>query len=154
MTDAWIEHLSLAESVSLLRESTFGRIAFLIDDYPVVLPVNFRLATLYGRTWIAIRTRPGNVIDHQGMKVAFEADGADSADSAESADGQHRQGWSVLVRGTLQHVDPDVAGIRERFDSEPWLSAERDAWLIVEPYAITGRRLGPRTREWAFHMQA
>ena len=145
MTDAWIEHLSLAESVSLLRENNFGRIAFVIDDYPVVLPVNFRLATLYGRTWIAIRTRPGNVIDHQGMKVAFEADGADE---------QHRQGWSVLVRGTLQHVDPDVAGIREHFDSEPWLSAERDAWLIIEPYAITGRRLHPQTREWAFHMQA
>ena len=145
MTDAWIEQLSLAESVSLLRENNVGRIAFLIDDYPVVLPVNFRLATLYGRTWIAIRTRPGNLIDHQGMKVAFEADGAD---------GQHRQGWSVLVRGTLQHVDPDVAGMRERFDSDPWLSTERDAWLIIEAYAITGRRLHPRTREWAFHMQA
>ena len=92
-----------------------------------------------------IRTRPGNVIDHQGMKFAFEADGADE---------QHRQGWSVLVRGTLQHVDPDVAGMRERFDSDPWLSTERDAWLLVEPYAITGRRLHPRTCEWAFHMQA
>ena len=145
MTDAWIEKLSLAESVSLLRENNVGRIAFLVDDYPVVLPVNFRLAMLYGRTWIAIRTRPGNVIDHQGMKVAFEVDGADH---------MRRQGWSVLVRGTLQHVDPDVADIREHFDSEPWLSTEREAWLIVEPFAITGRRLHPQTRDWAFHTQA
>ena len=78
MTDAWIEKRSLAGSVSLLREYNVGRIAFLVDDYPVVLPDNFRLAMLYGRTWIAIRTRPGNVIDHQGMKVAFEVDGADT----------------------------------------------------------------------------
>ena len=79
------------------------------------------------------------------MKVAFEIDGIDPA---------NRQGWSVLVRGTLHHVDPDAADFRERFDPEPWILADRDAWLIVEPFVITGRRLHPATREWAFHMDA
>ena len=56
MDDAWIESLSVAECVSLLRANSFGRIAFVVDDYPIVIPVNFRLAMLGGRTWIALRT--------------------------------------------------------------------------------------------------
>jgi nitroimidazol reductase NimA-like FMN-containing flavoprotein (pyridoxamine 5'-phosphate oxidase superfamily) len=145
MDDAWIESLSVAECVSLLRANSFGRIAFVVDDYPIVIPVNFRLAMLGGRTWIALRTRPGNVIDRPGVNVAFEVDGVDPI---------HRQGWSVLVRGTLDHVDPDAPLIREHFDSEPWLLADRDAWLIIEPLVVTGRRLHQQTREWAFHMRA
>ena len=43
--------------------------------------------------------------------------------------------------------------IREHFDSEPWLLADRDAWLIIEPLVVTGRRLHPATCEWAFHMR-
>ena len=109
------------------------------------MPVNYRFVENSGRTWIAFRTRPGNVIDQAAMKVAFEIDGIDPA---------NRQGWSVLVQGTLHHVDPDAAGFRERFDPEPWILADRDAWLIIEPFAITGRRLHPATREWAFHMSA
>ena len=66
------------------------------------------------------------------MQVAFELDGVDPF---------RQQGWSVLVRGTLQRVDPDAAEFRERFDPQPWILAERDMWLIVEPLAITGRRL-------------
>jgi nitroimidazol reductase NimA-like FMN-containing flavoprotein (pyridoxamine 5'-phosphate oxidase superfamily) len=143
--DATIEALSVSDCVSLLRDNNFGRVAFVVDDYPVVLPVNYRLAMLGGRRWVALRTRPGNVIDHPGMNVAFEVDGIDPV---------HRTGWSVLVRGTLDHVDPDAPAIREHFDSEPWLLTNREAWLIIEPVVITGRRLNPQTREWAFHMAA
>jgi nitroimidazol reductase NimA-like FMN-containing flavoprotein (pyridoxamine 5'-phosphate oxidase superfamily) len=145
MNDAWLEPLPLDVCQTLLREHTFGRLAFVANDAPVVLPVNYRFVETSGKTWIALRTRPGNVIDHEAMKVAFEIDGIDPA---------KRQGWSVLVRGTLHHVDPDAAGFRERFDPEPWVLAERDAWLIIEPFAISGRRLHPQTREWAFHTRA
>jgi hypothetical protein len=58
------------------------------------------------------------------------------------------------VRGTLDHVDPSAADFRQRFDSEPWLGEERDAWLIIEPFAITGRRLHAAELEWAFHLRA
>jgi hypothetical protein len=43
----------------------------------------------------------------------------------------------------LQHVDPDAADFRERFDSEPWV-VDRDAWMIIQPTRIEGRRLQPR----------
>jgi hypothetical protein len=77
------------------------------------------------------------------MPVGFEIDGIDITD---------QQGWSVLVRGTLHHVRPDLAGFAERFDPEPWIDADRDAWLIIEPFSITGRRLRSPQPEWAFHL--
>jgi len=72
----------------------------------------------------------------------------------DSIDPVHRQGWSVLVRGTLHHVDPDTADFRTRFDPEPWMEAERDAWLVIEPFSITGRQLHPAEQEWPFHPTA
>jgi nitroimidazol reductase NimA-like FMN-containing flavoprotein (pyridoxamine 5'-phosphate oxidase superfamily) len=142
MTDAWLEELSLDDCVRALRAGSVGRIAVIVDDHPIVLPVNYRLVETSGPTWVAIRTRPGNVVERALMNVAFEIDAIDPV---------HQEGWSVLVRGTLQHVDPDAADFRERFDPEPWLAAERDAWLAIEPFAITGRRLHAAEREWAFH---
>ena len=145
MEDAWLEELPYQDCLALLRAHEVGRIAVVIDDFPVVLPVNFRLVETSGRTWLALRTRPGNVIERAAMHAAFEIDGIDAV---------HHEGWSVLVRGTLHHVDPDAADFRERFDPEPWLIAERDAWLVVDPFSITGRRLHAPPPEWAFHPRA
>ncbi len=142
MPDAWLEHLPPDECLRLLRESTVGRIAIVVDDFPIVLPVNFRLVETNALTWVALRTRPGNVIERASINVAFEIDGIDP---------MYKQGWSVLVRGTLHHVDPEAADFRERFDPEPWILAERDAWLAVEPFAISGRRLHAAESEWAFN---
>jgi Pyridoxamine 5'-phosphate oxidase len=141
----WLEPLPLDKCMLLLRERSVGRIAVVDDGSPIVLPVNYRLVETSGPTWLALRTRPGNVLDQSPMRVAFEIDEIDAV---------HHEGWSVLVRGTLQHVDPDAAGFRERFDPEPWMLDERDAWLVIEPFAITGRRLHAAEREWAFHIRA
>jgi len=148
MTEASLETLSNEECLRLLRENEIGRIAFLVGALPVVLPVNYRLVESHGitpGTWIALRTRPGNVIDRASVIVAFEIDGIDAL---------HRQGWSVLVRGELRHVDVDSAAARERYDSDPWLAAERDVWILIEPFEISGRRLHPDDSEWAFHPRA
>jgi hypothetical protein len=142
--DAWLEELSYENCLALLRQQAVGRIGVVVDGHPIVLPVNYRLVETSAITWIAIRTRPGNVIEQAGANVAFEIDGVDAA---------HRQGWSVLVRGTLHHVDPDAADFRERFDPGPWMRADREAWLVIEPFAITGRQLHPATTEWSFHVR-
>ncbi|MEX2269569.1 MAG: pyridoxamine 5'-phosphate oxidase family protein [Acidimicrobiia bacterium] len=142
---SWLEELSTEKCLHLLRQSSVGRIAVVVNHFPIILPINYRLAESSGRTWIALRTRPGNVIDQAAMNVAFEVDGLDPA---------HREGWSVLVRGTLHRVDADAADFSERFDPEPWMLTERDAWLVIEPFAITGRRLHAAEREWAFHVAA
>jgi hypothetical protein len=142
MANAALEDLSYDECLGLLRHSDFGRVALLHDGAPIVLPVNFRLVEVTQRTWIALRTRPGNVIDRAPTAVAFEID---------SIDPIGHEGWSVLVRGMLHHIDPDAADFGHRFDPEPWLLAERDAWLVIEPHTISGRRLHAAPATWAFH---
>ena len=145
MDEARLEPLDLATCLAHLRAEPVGRIATVIDGFPIILPVNYRVVETLGLTWVALRTRPGNAIDQASPNVALEIDGIDPI---------HRRGWSVLVRGTLQRVDPDAAGFRERFDSEPWLSTERDSWLMIEPFSITGRELHPSEQDWAFHLRA
>ncbi len=54
----------------------------------------------------------------------------------------------MLARGTLEPIDPDAAGFRERFDPEPWVPAEREQWLAIAPFEITGRRLVQVERPW------
>jgi nitroimidazol reductase NimA-like FMN-containing flavoprotein (pyridoxamine 5'-phosphate oxidase superfamily) len=144
VTDAWLETLTDDECLDLLRVESVGRVAVISEECPVVLPVNYRLVETTDRPWIALRSRPGNVIDQTGSTVAFEIDHIDTAE---------RRGWSVLVRGVLQHVNPD-AGFAQRFDSQPWLLEARDAWLVIEPTAISGRRLQRTEAVWSFHLSA
>jgi nitroimidazol reductase NimA-like FMN-containing flavoprotein (pyridoxamine 5'-phosphate oxidase superfamily) len=144
MSEAWLEELSAEECTTLLRSDEVGRIAVVVDGSPIVLPVNYRLVETPTGPLIAIRTRPGNVIDH-AHEVAFEIDGVDRA---------HHRGWSVLVRGTLHHLDVDAPGVAARFDPAPWLVAGQDAWLVIEPRVVSGRRLQAATLEWAFHASA
>lgn len=145
MTHARLEALTFDECLERLREQHIGRIALVSGDFPLVLPVNFRLVALPGKNWIAIRTRPGNVIERAGVHVAFEID---------EIDPQSREGWSVLVRGTLHHVDPDAADFRDRFDPDTWLLHERDAWMVIEAYGITGRRLVDPGVHWEVELSA
>jgi nitroimidazol reductase NimA-like FMN-containing flavoprotein (pyridoxamine 5'-phosphate oxidase superfamily) len=145
MDDSKLEILDLDACLAHLRAEPVGRIAIVTAGFPIVLPVNYRLVETSGPTWVALRTRPGNVIDEASANVALEIDGIDAT---------HHTGWSVLVRGTLQRVDPDAAGFRERFDSHPWLGEERDTWLIIEPASITGRTLHAPDQAWAFQSVA
>ena len=115
----------------------------MVNEFPIVLPVNYKLVEDSGPVWVVFRTRPGNVIDRASMPVAFEIDRIDASD---------HEGWSVLVRGTLHHVDAESGDLRERFDPQPWLDDDCDAWLIIEPFSIAGRVLRAPQPEWAFHI--
>jgi len=129
--------LSRGDCELLLASLDIGRIAVVDDGFPLVFPVNYRAAVFAGTFVIAIRTRPDNVIDHPGRQVCFEIDGIDAS---------HDGGWSVLVRGVLieSSPDPDI-------DSRPIDSEDRDAWRIIVPARITGRRVVNRSARWSFH---
>ena len=141
---AFLEEIPYEDCLQLLRVMPVGRIAVVIDTYPVVLPINYQLVETSSRVWIAIRTRSGNAIDRAPINAAFEIDGNQSAE---------RQGWSVLVQGTLHPVDPEAADFRERFDPHPWLGEALDSWMVIEPFAITGRRLHRADADWAYEPQ-
>jgi nitroimidazol reductase NimA-like FMN-containing flavoprotein (pyridoxamine 5'-phosphate oxidase superfamily) len=143
VADTQFEPLDQDECFALLAAGVIGRIGFISDGLPVVLPINFRLVRSTGvtpGTWVAVRTRPGNVIDEALRTVAFEIDGHDP---------ESRSGWSVLVQGELFHIDSGSTAIRAQFDSDPWLVDERDAWLLIQPFSVTGRRLHLAPQDWA-----
>jgi len=127
-----LDEIGYDDCMALLRFGELGRIAVDVGAGPVILPVNYRLVEAPGRTWIALRTRPGNVLDHDRVPAAFEIDHIDH---------HTREGWSVLARGILLRVDPDAAEFRELFDPHPWLAEVRDRWLVLEPFSVAGRRL-------------
>jgi nitroimidazol reductase NimA-like FMN-containing flavoprotein (pyridoxamine 5'-phosphate oxidase superfamily) len=145
MDHASLEPLSREDCMDLLRSHHVGRVAVVVHGFPVVLPVNYRVAEHSGGTWVALRTRPGGVIDRAPQPVALEIDGVDEVSE---------QGWSVLVRGSLLHVDSTAAEFSARFDPEPWLTEDRTAWLVIEPFDVTGRRLLRGDVEWPFSPDA
>jgi nitroimidazol reductase NimA-like FMN-containing flavoprotein (pyridoxamine 5'-phosphate oxidase superfamily) len=141
LAEPWIEPLELDECIGLLRSSTIGRIAVLVDGLPVILPVNHLLVERAGVHLVFLRTRSGSTIDRAPAAVAFQIDGFDQ---------HHREGWSVLVRGHLDHAD-DTADRDPAFES--WVG-ERDRAVVIVPTEISGRRLHASPTEWPFHPQA
>ncbi len=115
MQQAWLEDLSIEECVALLRGEAVGRIAFVLEGLPVVLPVNYHLLETPTGIVLTLRTRPDGSIDRAPRAVALEIDGIDHS---------HQRGWSVLVRGSLRHVAARDGELRERFRVVPWLPAE------------------------------
>lgn len=126
------EVLDAAECDRLLTDTPVGRVSFLGDGEPQILPVNYR----YRGNAIVIRTTVGSKMDAAEMhnRFAFEIDGWD-------ADG--RTGWSVVVHGHGRVVE-DEAEIAEleRLGLEPWTKNRGgDLWIEILVDDITGRRV-------------
>ena len=144
MIDNTLEELSTTTCMDLLRMNTVGRVSMVVDEYPVIIPINYRLIDGRHGTWIVIRTRSGNVLDQADAHVGFQVDNIDPV---------HCAGWSVLVRGNLTHIDAAaMESARDRVDPRPWMDG-RDSWLAIEPVHITGRQLHALEVEWAFHIR-
>jgi nitroimidazol reductase NimA-like FMN-containing flavoprotein (pyridoxamine 5'-phosphate oxidase superfamily) len=144
--DGHLEELTDDECRLLLSLAEVGRIGFVADGLPVVLPVNYRLLSDDLGLWIVLRTRTGNSIDGAPERVAFEIDGIDH---------NREQGWSVLVRGALHHFDHnEVELFSKRFDPKPWPHEDRTSWLAIKPQSVTGRRLVAPRSEWELSSDA
>lgn len=123
-----IRALSVEECLERLQLGVYGRVAFIVDGEPDILPVNYRF---YGGA-VVFRTGRGRLLDlvHHSA-AAFEIDGA-------TEDGA----WSVVVRGKAEEAaDPtDLESLR-RLPLEPWAGGDRDHYMRILPGAITGRRI-------------
>jgi len=123
----------LEESVCwrLISRVAIGRVGFVYDEDPIVLPVN--CVVIDGK--IGFRTA-GDSMLHElgtGVRVAFEADHVDPV--AES-------GWSVLIRGNLWEVVDEE--LRDRLIGaavHPWAPGPKDRWMMIAPTAISGRSI-------------
>jgi len=127
-----MELIPRKECVELLAGQRVGRLAFLVGDQPIVLPVNF---AVHGDV-VVFRTAEGTKLDAvRTRKVAFEVDCVDLATCT---------GWSVLVQGVAEDItdDEDWLAESQRAAAVPtWLPAASGHYVRVRPTLISGRRI-------------
>jgi uncharacterized protein len=128
-----LEILSAAECLNVLRKGRIGRVGFVSDGQPHVLPVNY-LASDAGE--IVFRTTDRSVLTAvAGGPAAFEIDGYDE---------RARTGWSVCVHGPGREITDAGDVLAERLSALnviTWAPGQRDRWFAILGDQITGRRI-------------
>jgi len=134
VTDAWFQgrltELTEDECLELLATRQVGRLAYCDQDGPLAVPVNYVIHD----GMVLFRTSPHTSLGQHAPSatVAFEVDEID--DFTQS-------GWSVLVCGPAEHVDPDDLPTASDSRPAPWPQGVRTLHVQVRPLSITGRRL-------------
>jgi nitroimidazol reductase NimA-like FMN-containing flavoprotein (pyridoxamine 5'-phosphate oxidase superfamily) len=112
-----------------------GRVAFNTEDGVLVLPVNHVLhdGDVYFRT-----SSYGAIAEglRRHEQLTFQIDDVDEF---------LRAGWSVLVIGPAEVVDPHEAlvSLDSTEHPEPWAAGSRPLTVRIRPHHITGRRVLP-----------
>jgi transcriptional regulator with XRE-family HTH domain len=131
---AVLARLTTAECWDRLGNHGVGRVALPDEEGPLVLPVNY----LIDAHRVVYRTAEGSAtVPEPGARIAFEADRVGE---------RGRDGWSVLVRGTAEHVtDPGtVRRYAVRPGGTPWAGGVRELWVRITPALLTGRVISVR----------
>lgn len=132
-----LEGIERDECLVLLRSQSLGRLAVADHGYypPHIVPVNFTVA----EDCVVFRSDPGLKFKLSVLaqhSVSFEVDSIDEAG---------RMAWSVVAQGRAELLTKEEA---EALTLGPWLQpwapGERQQWVRIVPYTITGRRLRPR----------
>ena len=127
-----IEQLSVDACRELLRAGLVGRVAFWADG-PHVVPVNFAVSD----SDLVLRTSEDSLLATcaPGTQVALEIDHIDY---------EGHRGWSVVAVGPCHAMeDPAVIdAICGDWEPRPWADGDREAFLVIAPEKVTGRRVG------------
>jgi nitroimidazol reductase NimA-like FMN-containing flavoprotein (pyridoxamine 5'-phosphate oxidase superfamily) len=144
MSDSPLEVLDPGACMELLRSNFVGRIAFDLDGYPVVFPVNY-LFIEDAKPWLMLRTKPGSELGSGSRRVGFQIDGVDPI---------HHSGWSVLARGETREInDQALPELRDRPALQSWMPPGWNTWLAIDIVAVSGRRLHEPEGLWAFDVR-
>ena len=133
MTQRTVEELSADDCLALLKSRSVGRMVFVDDDGPGVVPVNYGVAG----DEIVLRVEEDSSLRRLIQnRIGFEVDQIDSELS---------EGWSVLVRGGGREVPlEDVADLLNLMHEDlprPWAEGVHNHWLAIKIASVTGRRL-------------
>ena len=130
-----LEVLERHECLRLLASQPVGRVAVVVDAWPMIFPVNYAL----DGDSIVFRTDEGSKLSgaSSGFHMSFEIDGIDDAG---------RRGWSVVVNGVGREVVDAFGLARLRgLGLESWSPGAKTHWIRIRPEAVTGRRVAGRT---------
>jgi nitroimidazol reductase NimA-like FMN-containing flavoprotein (pyridoxamine 5'-phosphate oxidase superfamily) len=127
-----IERISEQDGLELLQtKSKVGRVAFIVDGRPMVLPVNYRADEKS-----VVFCTP------EGTKLSVLKDGAPAAFEVDASRSLYHSGWSVLVQGTAQEVtDPTELDELRRGPLKSWAVPESEHWVRISIDEISGRRI-------------
>jgi nitroimidazol reductase NimA-like FMN-containing flavoprotein (pyridoxamine 5'-phosphate oxidase superfamily) len=141
MGDQWasrLQKLTRDECLELLRSQLhLGRVGYVVDGAPVILPVNF---VVDGESVVFVTTR-GSKLSWLSThsRVAFEVDLGRPLDES---------GWSVLIHGTAYEVtDPAELEALRQGPLHSWAVSPDEHWVRISLDQISGRRLRRRVRE-------
>ena len=135
--DGWdlagrLEILDEAECIRRIESTPVGRVGFISDGVPLVLPVNFE----WHDGGVVFRTL-------EGQKLAAAASQQTVCFEVDDWDQQTHSGWSVVMSGAARQVT-EWAEIEqlERLGVVPWTKGEwRPLWIRIEPEELSGRQL-------------
>ena len=137
------EILGTEECERLLASQQVGRLAVVVDRYPMVFPVNFSI----DGDAVVFRAAPGTKLTAaQHHNVGFQVDSIDLV---------RRTAWSVLLTGmaeivTDDHDESTIARSRS-LPIDPLEGGEKDTWVRIIRHSISGRRISeadPSTPLW------
>ena len=127
-----LEIIPHKECLRLLAGQKVGRLGFVVDGQPIVLPVNY---AVQGEI-VVFRTGEGAKLEAaHGTKVAFEVDDVD-VDAG--------SGWSIVILGVADEIPAPGDWFDEslRAGAGPtWIPAPTDHYVRITPRVISGRRL-------------
>lgn len=126
-----VETLDPATCRQLLATQSVGRVAYVWDHEPQIVPVNFVLV----EDRVVFRSDPGHKVEHMPLhRVCFEADGSIGDD----------QVWSVVVHGLARDVTTALNDEYERMRQQDVLTfatLSDPHWIAIDVERIEGRRL-------------
>jgi uncharacterized protein len=139
-TSLQLSTLTVDECLRRLATQEIGHLALVVDHYPQVFCVNYRLDDFV----VVFRTQlGGKLIAANHENVGFQVDHLDPV---------RRRGWSVLVRGMAEDVTDrhgDLITERGRnLDIDPWVPGEYPRIMRIIPAKITGRELTAGPHAW------
>jgi nitroimidazol reductase NimA-like FMN-containing flavoprotein (pyridoxamine 5'-phosphate oxidase superfamily) len=129
---ARVHELTRREAVELLQFHGYvGRIGFVVDGRPLILPVNY----LADDDSIVFCTGPGTKLSAigRGASVVFEVDDSRALEHS---------GWSVVVKGTAHEIiDEGELDELRRGPLHSWATRSSEHWVRLSIEEVTGRRL-------------
>lgn len=133
--------LTSEECWELLRSREFGRLAYVADGAPHIVPINYRVDD----TQLVFRTADGEKLHSILLenRVAFEVDEIDDAQEI---------GLSVVLRGHTVVLPAEEEIRLEQVGLRAWLGSGKPVLVAIQPDEVTGRRYRLR-RPWRHMMR-
>jgi nitroimidazol reductase NimA-like FMN-containing flavoprotein (pyridoxamine 5'-phosphate oxidase superfamily) len=127
--DLAVQELDVPTCLAYLRSATIGRVAFLVDGQPIIIPVNYAI----DRGTVLFHSAEGSKL-RAGLAsapMAFEADGRDADTGAY---------WSVLLQGRAEVVRrPDDLEDVEGVDTHTIAPGDKRYTMRIDWSSMTGR---------------